>query len=128
MLSLRLILLHGLERSIGMSLPAGVACSAPHVSRLYRFGAHHVGTSAGPGGSTFFKEDFHGTIGYEMEAGTDLRSDNRFVFEPLQAMTSLSESPVLKEPSNWDVICDIGTSIKQANVMPNFAIVYNNNG
>lgn len=66
--------------------------------------------------------------GYDFDGGTDLRSDNRFVFEPLQAMTSLSESPVLKEPSNWDAICDVGTSIKQANVMPNFAIVYNNNG
>ena len=57
-----------------------------------------------------------------------LRSDNRFVFEPLPVMTSLGESPVLKEQSNWDVICDVGTFIKQANVMPNFAIVYSNNG
>ena len=53
---------------------------------------HHVGTTAGPGGTSFFKEDFHGTIGYEMEAGTDLRSDNRFVFEPMDVMPSLGES------------------------------------
>ena len=53
---------------------------------------HHVGTTSGPGGTSFFKEDFHGTIGYEMEAGTDLRSDNRFVFEPMDVMPSLGES------------------------------------
>ena len=53
---------------------------------------HHVGGNAGPGGSTYFTEDFHGTIGYEMEAGTDLRSDNRFVFEPMDVMPSLGES------------------------------------
>ena len=53
---------------------------------------HHVGGSAGPGGTSFFKEDFHGTIGYEMADGTDLRSDNRFVFEPMDVMPSLGES------------------------------------
>ena len=53
---------------------------------------HHIGSTAGPGGSSFFQEDFHGTIGYEMEAGTDLRSDNRFVFEPMDVMPSLGES------------------------------------
>ena len=53
---------------------------------------HHLGTNSGPGGTTFFTEDFHGTIGYEMEAGTDLRSDNRFVFEPMDVMPSLGES------------------------------------
>ena len=41
------------------------------------------------GGST---ESVNGTIGYEMEAGTDLRSDNRFVFEPMDVMPSLGES------------------------------------
>ena len=41
------------------------------------------------GGST---ENVNGTIGYEMEAGTDLRSDNRFVFEPMDVMPSLGES------------------------------------
>ena len=53
---------------------------------------HHLGGQAGPGGTTFFTEDFHGAIGYEMEAGTDLRSDNRFVFEPMDVMPSLGES------------------------------------
>ena len=53
---------------------------------------HHVGSTSGPGGTSFFKEDFHGTIGYEMEAGTDHRSDNRFVFEPMDVMPSLGES------------------------------------
>ena len=32
------------------------------------------------------------TVGYEMEAGTGLRSDNRFVFEPMDVMPSLGES------------------------------------
>jgi len=53
---------------------------------------HQVGTTSGPGGTSYFNEDFHGTIGYEMEAGTDLRSDNRFVFEPMDVMPSLGES------------------------------------
>lgn len=51
----------------------------------------------------------------EMSYNESLRGDNRFVFEPFHAMSNLGESPVLKEASNWDVICDIGTSIKQAN-------------
>ena len=53
---------------------------------------HHISGNAGPGGSTFFTADFHGTIRYEMEAGTDLRSDNRFVFEPMNVMPSFGES------------------------------------
>ena len=51
----------------------------------------------------------------EMSYNESLRGDNRFVFEPFHAMSNLGESPVLKEASNWDFICDIGTSIKQAN-------------
>ena len=51
----------------------------------------------------------------EMSYNESLRGDNRFVFEPFHAMSNLGDSPVLKEASNWDVICDIGTSIKQAN-------------
>ena len=53
---------------------------------------HHVSGTAGPGGTSFFTENVNGTIGYEMEAGTDLRSDNRFVFEPMDVMPSLGES------------------------------------
>ena len=53
---------------------------------------HHVGTTSGPGGTSYFNEDFHGTIGYGMAAGTDLRSDNRFVFEAMDVMPSLGES------------------------------------
>ena len=53
---------------------------------------HHLGTTSGPGGTSFFTENVNGTIGYEMEAGTDLRSDNRFVFEPMDVMPSLGES------------------------------------
>ena len=53
---------------------------------------HHVGSTSGPGGTSFFTENVNGTIGYEMEAGTDLRSDNRFVFEPMDVMPSLGES------------------------------------
>ena len=34
----------------------------------------------------------NGTIDYEMEAGTDLRSDNRFVFEPMDVMPRLGGS------------------------------------
>ena len=60
----------------------------------------------------------------------ELRSENRFVFEPMAAMTSFggSSEHVLGQQSNWDVICDIGTSVRQAAVMPSFAMVYNNNG
>ena len=53
---------------------------------------HHIGGASGPGGTSFFTENVNGTIGYEMEAGTDLRSDNRFVFEPMDVMPSLGES------------------------------------
>ena len=67
---------------------------------------HDVVTNSGPGGSTFFTDNIGSTasagcqtmppsevtVGYEMEAGTDLRSDNRFVFEPMDVMPSLGES------------------------------------
>ena len=51
-----------------------------------------AGLRAHPGGAGFFTENVNGTIGYEMEVGTDLRSDNRFVFEPMDVMPSLGES------------------------------------
>ena len=57
--------------------------------------------TTGTGGDSFNCDDIllgvNGTIGYEMQAGLDLRSDNRFVFEPLNAMTSFGDSidPVL---------------------------------
>ena len=57
--------------------------------------------TTGAGGDSFNCDDIllgvNGTIGYEMQAGLDLRSDNRFVFEPLNAMTSFGDSidPVL---------------------------------
>ena len=49
--------------------------------------------------------------GYCFDGGADLGSENRFIFEPIEAMTSFGDSPVLKEPSNLDVICDVGTSM-----------------
>ena len=67
---------------------------------------HHLGGQVGPGGTTFFTDNIGSTasagcqtmppgevtVGFRDEAGTDLRSDNRFVFEPMDVMPSLGES------------------------------------
>ena len=53
----------------------------------------------------------------------ELRSDNRFVIEPMEAMSSFGASPVLEQQSNWNVISESSTPVSQADVMPSIAIV-----
>ncbi len=53
----------------------------------------------------------------------ELRSDNRFVIEPMEAMSSFGASPVLEKQSNWNVISESSTPVSQADVMPSIAIV-----
>ena len=67
-------------------------------------------------------------LGIDSELQTDdLRSENRFLierFEPAAGMNSLggSLSPVLEDGSNWSELCDVGTSVRRAAMMPSFAI------
>jgi len=46
-------------------------------------------------------------------------------FEPAAGMNSVDEflNPVLGERSNWGEICDLGLSLRRAELMPSFAIV-----
>ena len=82
---------------------------------------HHVGSTSGPGGTSFFTENVNGTIGYEMEAGTDLRSDNRFVIEPVNLFQGLDAGgmnyaePVGLDSSTVDVMNNVISNLQPAN-------------
>jgi hypothetical protein len=45
-------------------------------------------------------------------------------FEPVPGMDSFGESmnPFLEERSNWSELCDVGLSVRRAEMMPSFAI------
>ena len=45
-------------------------------------------------------------------------------FEPVPGMDSFGESmnPFLEERSNWGELCDVGLSVRRAEMMPSFAI------
>ena len=58
---------------------------------------------------------------------TDLGSENRFLierFEPDSVINNIGESfnPVMEQQTNWDLVCNLGTAISQAEVIPKVAI------
>ena len=63
---------------------------------------HCIGSTPCPGGTTFPTETF--------EAPAGMNSFGEFL------------NPFLEERSNWSELCDVGTSVRRAEVMPNFEI------
>ena len=61
----------------------------------------------------------NGTIGYEMQAGLDLRSDNRFVIEPMESITSFGAS--LNATTEFDSPAGLSGSVIDPGGSPNFA-------
>ena len=61
----------------------------------------------------------NGTIGYEMQAGLDLRSDNRFVIEPMESITSFGAS--LNATPEFDSPAGLSGSVIDPGGSPNFA-------
>ena len=59
---------------------------------------------------------------------TDLGSENRFLierFEPDSVINNIGASfnPVMEQQTNWDLVCNLGTAVSQAEVIPKVAMI-----
>ncbi len=81
--------------------------------------------------TSYVDEDVDGFLNLSDTKGeserTDLGSENRFLierFEPDSAMNNIGESfnPVMKQQTNWDLVCNLVTAVSQAEVIPKVAI------